>query len=146
MGSYLSHLYRRNPEAAEPGKRPEGLPRGFIQKAALSAAGFASLNVALPYILPRLIPGFDQLDSKTQRQFVYYVSSLCHHLVVAPWSFALIFQQWRASATASSDTMIDYTGSLRGLAPFTSGYFLTDFLFTLRDAGAQPECESCCIV
>ena len=144
MGSYLSYLHRRN---VDTGTAPEPrLPPNVIRNTALSAAGFAAVNLALPHLLPRLLPGFDKFDADTQRQFVYYVSSCCHHLVVAPWCAYIresmdwsppsletprhavvdaVFRQWRESAAATEETVVDYSAASRHMIPFTSGYFIT---------------------
>lgn len=92
MGSYLSYMHRRNPgsetesevEDAEPSgshlKRGSRFPPNVVRNTAISAAGFAVVNLALPHVLPRILPGFAAFDEETKRQFVYYVSSCCHHL------------------------------------------------------------------
>ena len=110
-------------------------PPGFAAAAATSAVGFMAANAALPWVLPRVVPGWERLTPATQRKFVFYVSSCAHHLVAAPWSTGILVAEARAHAAGRH---FNYLASLR-LGAFTTGYFVADFLGTLREAVSSPD-------
>jgi hypothetical protein len=173
MGSYFSYMHRRNPPDAEfelipeedavrgpiegPYLKPVGKePRfadNFLRSTLLSAGGFAALNLALPVLLPRMLPGFSDFSIATQRDFVLYVSSCLHHCVTAPWSLRIILNEWHEAATLPASSKVNFHRSWDRLVPFVSGYFLSDFLFMLLkipQTGLHAECEcaasSICVV
>ena len=145
--SYSSLLYRTNPRAPvdlvdakqvdlAPTEPPHLWGSGVLPQTAACAAGFVVLNALLPRILSRLVPGFTRLPAKTQRDAVYYVSSLLHHCVVTPWSLALLVRDAREGLKGAGHH-IDYSPNLR-LVPFFSGYIVADFLGTLGDLAHNP--------
>jgi hypothetical protein len=113
-------------------------PPGFFKKAALSTVGFMGLHALCPRVLPKIIPGYTSLTTDTQNKFVYYISSMAHHLVVAPLATQFLWQEYKEGVAKGPRHRIDYSPSM-DLAAFSSGYFIADFIGTLDQVFTNPD-------